>query len=100
MPLVLKRNLQTQDDAFDNHVMSGELRVGRIYRRDIASRPELQFLWAINGVYGGPDGMRVSGITPTVDQAQAELQENWEKWLAWAGLQEISSPHQPPAELP
>jgi hypothetical protein len=100
MPLVLKRNFQALDDSSDDHVMSGELRVGRIYKRVTAGRPELQFLWAINGVYGGPDGMRVAGMTATLDQAQAELQENWEKWLAWASLQEISGtpPPQSPGE--
>jgi hypothetical protein len=57
MPLVLIRNA----DA-DFHVMSGSLRVGRIYKRQTA-RPEIQWLWALNGVYGGPDAMRITGKT-------------------------------------
>jgi len=33
--------------------------------------------------------MRVAGIATSLDQAKAELQENWEKWLAWANLREV-----------
>ena len=33
--------------------------------------------------------MRFAGIAPSFEQAKAELQENWEKWLAWANLQDI-----------
>jgi hypothetical protein len=35
--------------------------------------------------------MRVAGIATSFDQAKAELQENWEKWLAWANLQEAGA---------
>jgi hypothetical protein len=82
MPLVLMRNA----DA-DFHVMSGSLQVSRIYKRQTV-RPEIQWLWALNGVYGGPDAMRITGMTETLDQAQAELKESWEKGTAWANLQE------------
>jgi hypothetical protein len=37
----------------------------------------------------GPD-MRTAGTTGSLEQAQAELHENWAKWLAWAKLQEIN----------
>jgi hypothetical protein len=90
MPLALMQNLEAPRDSSNHYVMSGELRVGRIYQRNAPGKPELQFLWAVNGVYGGPDGMRVAGMAATFDQAYAELQENWEKWLVWADLQEIS----------
>jgi hypothetical protein len=82
--------------------MSGELRVGRIYKRETAGKPELQFLWALNGVFGGPNEMRVAGMAATFEHAQAALQENWEKWLAWAKLQEISgsTPPQSPGDQP
>jgi hypothetical protein len=102
MPLVLMRNFEAPQETYDNYVMSGELRVGRIYKRATAGTPELQFLWALNGVFGGPHELRVAGMAATFDQAQAALQENWEKWLAWAKLQEISgpTPPQPPGEPP
>jgi hypothetical protein len=66
--------------------MSGELRLGRIYQRIGPTRPEAQWIWAINGVYGGPHDMRRAGMTATFEQAHAELSGNWDKWLAWAGL--------------
>jgi hypothetical protein len=100
MPLALMQNPEVPGDSSDHYVMSGELRVGRIYQRDTPGKPELPFLWAINGVYGGPDGMRVAGMAGTFDQARADLQGNWEKWLAWANLQEISGPTQESANEP
>jgi hypothetical protein len=86
MPLALVRNFEAPQDAFDYYMVSGQLRVGRIYKRPITG--ELQFLWALNGVFSGPHDMRVAGMVSTFDQAQSALQENWEKWLAWARLQE------------
>jgi hypothetical protein len=75
----------------DHLVMSGQLHVGRIYRRESASSSESQWLWAINGVQPvDPGVMRLAGMTASLDQAQAELKENWDKWLAWAKLQEIT----------
>jgi hypothetical protein len=98
MPLTLMRNFEAPPEASDNYVLSGELRVGRIYQRVTIGRPE--FLWAINGVFGGPNNMRIAGMATTFDGAQAAFQENWEKWLAWARLQEIggSNPAQPRSE--
>jgi hypothetical protein len=72
----------------DRQVMSGELRLGRIYQRVGPTRPDAQWIWAINGVYGGPHDMRRAGMTATFDQAHAELSGHWDKWLAWARLRE------------
>jgi hypothetical protein len=99
MPLALMRNLEAPIETSDFYLMSGDLRVGRIYERQGTQR--LEFLWALNGVFGGPHETRVAGKVATFDQAQAALQENWEKWLAWAKLQEHSghapqSPGEPP----
>ena len=90
MPLALMRNFEAPQDATDYYLTSGDLRVGRIYERQ--GTQGLEFLWALNGVFGGPHEMRVAGMVATFDQAQAALQENWEKWLAWAKLQELSDP--------
>jgi hypothetical protein len=32
--------------------------------------------------------MRIAGMTSSFEQAEAELKENWAKWLAWAKLQD------------
>ena len=74
----------------DHLVMNGQLEVGRIYKRDTPDKSDTQWLWAINGVpRAAPGVMRVAGIAASFEQAKAELQENWKKWLAWANLQEI-----------
>jgi len=85
MPLSLQRKPGSSDDHF---VMSGKLCVGRIYKRGAASAA--QWLWAINGVQQSGRDMRTAGTTASLEQAQAELHENWAKWLAWAKLQEIN----------
>jgi hypothetical protein len=98
MPLTLRPNTDSASAQLrtDHYVMSGELRVGRIYKRE-SSKPELQWLWAINGVpLTGPDVMRVAGTAATFEEAEAQFKENWEKWLAWAKLQEISDATPPP----
>jgi len=89
MPLAPMRNLKAPQEADDFYLMSGDLQVGHIYKRASESKPDRQFLWALNGVFGGPPEMRVSGMVATFDEAQAALQENWDKWLAWAKLEEI-----------
>jgi len=70
--------------------MNGQLEVGRIYKRDTPDKSDSQWLWAINGVpRAAPGVMRVAGIAASFEEAKAELQDNWEKWLAWANLQEL-----------
>ena len=40
--------------------------------------------YALNGVHAGPDVMEIQGRAPTLEATKADLQANWEKWLAWA----------------
>ena len=90
MPLALHPNPASAPARrkTDHLVMNGQLEVGRIYRRDTPDKSDSQWLWAINGVpRAAPGVMRVAGIAPSFEQAKAELQDNWEKWLAWANLQ-------------
>ena len=94
MPLALHPNPASAPARrkTDHLVMNGQLEVGRIYKRDTLDKSDSQWLWAINGVPRATPGvMRVAGIAPSLEQAQAELQENWEKWLAWANLQELDT---------
>jgi hypothetical protein len=95
MPLTLIGNAQEpaalQQEVTDYHVVSGGLRVGRVYKRERAMRSEPQWFWDINGVHAAPGVMRLAGTTTTLEQAHAELKANWEKWLAWATLQQIGN---------
>src|SRR5256885_1719833 len=49
---------------------------------------DLQWFWAITGIFGTPADMRMDGHAPTLESAQAQLGESWRKWLAWAKLAE------------
>src|SRR5215467_1961616 len=100
MPLALHPNPASAPvrRKTDHLVMSGQLEVGRIYKRDTPDKSDSEWLWAINGVQRAAPGiMRVAGIAPSFEQAKAELQESWEKWLASASLHETggAAPLQP-----
>jgi hypothetical protein len=89
MPLRLQPNPNSAHPETDQLAMSGNLCVGRVYKREFTSTT--QWLWAINGVQQtAPDVMRLAGVTGSFEEAEAQLKENWAKWLAWAKLQEIS----------
>ena len=80
--------LQSNDNGLpnDHHVLQGGWRVGRIYERQDALRPETRWLWFISGVSRGPDGLRLTGMSATLDEAQAALKDSWDKLLVWAQL--------------
>jgi hypothetical protein len=63
--------------------------VGRIYE-DRTAPEALRWYWTLNGVHA-PRIATTSGKVATLDRAKAQLAENWRKWLAWAGLQEIET---------
>jgi hypothetical protein len=84
MSLVLQPNDNGAPD--DHHVMQGGWRVGRIYKRQDALRPETQWLWFISVVSRGPEGLRLTGMSGTLDEALAALKETWDKLLVWAQL--------------
>jgi hypothetical protein len=84
MALVLQSNDNGLPD--DHHVLQGGWRVGRIYKRQDALRPETRWLWFISGVSRGPDGLRLTGMSATLEEALAALKESWDKLLVWAEL--------------
>lgn len=75
----------------DHKVMHGEWQVGQIDKRPPFTGTEPRWLWALNGVPGGPKGIRLAGVTATLDEAEAELRKSWEEWLAWASLSDIKA---------
>jgi hypothetical protein len=86
MPLVLKSKGDSSADEF--HVLHGELRIGRIYKRKAALRADARWLWALNCVPGDPRGLVFAGLAPTLHEAAAAMQEGWFKWLASKELPE------------
>ena len=96
MPLIIRRTddhyselKQPKPDWGPNHylVFSGGLVVGTIRLED-AGQQRGKWFWAISGVHAGPDVMKISALTSTLEDAKAELAYNWRKWLAWANLME------------
>jgi hypothetical protein len=85
--------LQPHDNGLpdDHHVMQGGWRVGRIYKRQDALRPETQWLWFVSGVSRGPDGLRLTGMSATLDEALAALKDSWDKVLVWAQLTAVEA---------
>ena len=68
--------------------------IGRIYE-DRAMRPALRWFWSITMIGARHTRIRTDGCTATLEQAKAELQANWRKWLVWARLEEptVSNDH-------
>jgi hypothetical protein len=39
-------------------------------------------------VVGKPEGLRTGGHAATLDEAKAQFESTWQRWLAWAKLRE------------
>jgi hypothetical protein len=76
------------DTADDHNVLDGELQVGQIYKRKAAIRPETKWLWALNGALQGHDGLALTGLAATLDEATAALQDRWTKLISAEDLSE------------
>jgi len=74
----------------DYDVKSGEFTVGRISRTTNMAPPQPSWLWALNGVHGAHGVMTPTGHAQTREETMEHFAINWRRWLAWAGLQELS----------
>jgi hypothetical protein len=72
----------------DYHVMHGGMQIGRIYKRAAAISPASQWIWAINGLLGCPDTIRLSGTVGSLEEAAGAFLESWDSLLAWGQLAE------------
>jgi len=84
-----KRVSPVYRDLADYAVLSRELVIGRIYE-DRTAPDDLRWYWTLNGVHA-PMVVTTSGKVATLEQAKAKAQlaAQWQKWLDWAGLQEV-----------
>jgi hypothetical protein len=64
----------------------GARAIGRIFKD--RTRPELRWYWSITMIGARHAGIQTDGHSPTLEQAQAELQANWRKCLVSAKLEE------------
>ena len=71
---------------WDYVVCEGGREIARIYE-DRHVRPELRWYWSLTVLGAGHTGT-ASVRVPTLEQAKAQLQTNFKKWLVWAKLEE------------
>ena len=90
MPLTMRptglRSPADQDRA-DYTIYSGEWAMGRIYEQ--RGGPEhMRWFWSLYGVVGKPPKVHTNDHAPTLDEAKAQFEAAWRRWLAWANLHE------------
>jgi hypothetical protein len=73
-------------DWFDCIVYDDGRPIGRIYE-DRNALPHLRCYWSLT-VLGAWQSGPSNGRVPTLEQAKAELQANFKKWLVWSRLEE------------
>ena len=93
MPLKFRSTgvaLSSEEPSKDCTAWSGGWAVGYIYyqAREQEHAGPLTWIWSMHGVPGKPPGMRGHGLSPTLEDAQASLEESWQTWLSWAHLAE------------
>jgi hypothetical protein len=89
MALMLRHNAESPGD---HQVMHGEWQVGQIDKRPSFTGKGAKWIWALNGVPASiPAGIRLAGVSETLNEAESELKKSWEQWLEWANLQSAAS---------
>jgi hypothetical protein len=82
-PLKLRRPRDFRDAPGypeDYDVVSGERRVGRIFRSSTAPQ-DRPWMWTITAVVVAPR-LPSHGFAATLDDAKAAFAETWRRWLA------------------
>ena len=91
MPLTMRpTGLKSPVDIHrqDYTIFSGEWAMGRIYEQ--RGGPErMRWFWSGFGIFGKPVDLRTDGHAPTLDEAKAQFEAAWRRWLASAKLQEM-----------
>ena len=79
----------SDETSKDCTAWSGGWTVGYIYLKAPEKEDEPStWIWSMNGVLCKPPGVRVHGVSPTLANAQANLEESWQTWLRWVHLGE------------
>jgi hypothetical protein len=90
MPLTMRPtglSSPVDKDRQDFTVYCGEWAVGRIYEQR-GGPDSMRWFWSLYGMLGKPVDMRTNGHAATLDEAKAQLETAWRRWLAWAKLRE------------
>jgi hypothetical protein len=86
MTLSLQPNADGSPGDYD--VLSGTLRIGKIYKPAVTHSKDTEWTWVFNGLPEGPSGLVVAGFAQSREGAEAALRGSWEQWLEWAELSE------------
>ena len=94
MPLTMRpTGLKSPVDVHrqDYTIYSGEWAMGRIYEQ--RGGPEhMRWFWSLYGVVGKPPKVQTNDHAPTLDEAKAQFEAAWKRWLDWAKLREEQMP--------
>jgi hypothetical protein len=58
-------------------------------KRKISLRADPEWLWALNSLSVSADGLPLTSLSASLDEASSALGERWKSWLAWARLKEV-----------
>ena len=75
------------NDRQDFTIYSGDWAMGRIYEQR-GGPDHMRLCWSLYGIFGKPADMRTDGHAATLDEAKAQFETAWHRWLAWAKLSE------------
>ena len=72
-------------DRQDFTIYSSGWAMGRIYEQR-GGPDRMRWFWSLHGIFGKPADMRADGHAATLDEAKAQFESIWRRWLAWAKL--------------
>jgi hypothetical protein len=75
------------NDRQDFTIYSGDWAMSRIYEQR-GGPDHMRWCWSLYGIFGKPADMRTDGHAATLDEAKAQFETAWHRWLAWAKLSE------------
>jgi hypothetical protein len=81
MPLAMRKNSLASQDWADLTIYDDGRPIGRIYEDPMT----LRWYWFIT-MWPRQPGVRIDGRCATFEEAEAEFQEHWRKWLVAAKL--------------
>jgi hypothetical protein len=76
-------------DRKDYVVTDDGREVGRLYE-DQYTPPDMRWYWSILVIGAHQAGIKTSGHAATLEQAKADFQANYKRWLVWARLEEAT----------
>ena len=74
-------------DRQDFTIYNGDWAMGRIYEQR-GGPDNMRWVWSLYGVVGKPSKVHLNGDAATLDEAKAQFETAWRRWLVWAKLRE------------